>query len=269
MVTLSNPFHCRFSHPEFPIMRFNPEAWLMQRTVLGGLNTVLVKPSKSDPSILVVLCHGYGAPGTDLVPLYEEILDQLPEESEKPAFLFPEAPFDLSEQGMPHARAWWPLNMAKLMQMSAMNSFDEMRDVVPEGLLEARQALSQCVAECFDQQKWPETKVVLGGFSQGAMLAIDTAIRGSIDRIVGLLVYSGALICESQWLDCISKKPLELPLIQSHGTQDQVLPIATGRWLSQLLAQAGCHGSLDEFTGPHTIPAIALKKTAELLSKLS
>ena len=66
-------------------MRFEPEAWLMQRSVYGGLNSILVKPSKSDPSVLVVLCHGYGAPGTDLVSLYEEILDELPDGSDKPA----------------------------------------------------------------------------------------------------------------------------------------------------------------------------------------
>ena len=249
-------------------MRFDPEAWLMQRSVYGGLNSILVKPSKSDPSVLVVLCHGYGAPGTDLVSLYEEILDGLPDGSEKPAFLFPEAPIDLSDQGMHHARAWWPLNMAKMMQMSAMNSFDEMRTVVPEGLDEARQALCQCVAECCSQQKWLNQKIILGGFSQGAMLAVDTAVRGTVEGVVGLLIYSGALICESQWLDCVSKKPLNLPLVQSHGTQDQILPISTGRWLHQFLTKAGCQGSLAEFSGPHTIPANALKKTSELLSKL-
>lgn len=241
----------------------------MQRSVLGNLNTVLVQPAKSIPSILVVLCHGYGAPGTDLVSLYEEILDQLPEGCEKPAFLFPEAPFDLSDQGMLHARAWWPLNMAKLMQMSAMNSFDEMRDVAPEGLDEARQALCQCVSDCMEQQKWPDTRVVLGGFSQGAMLAVDTAIRHSIERVVGLLVFSGALICESQWLDAIAKKPLGLPIVHTHGLQDQVLPISTGRWLSQVLAKAKCQGMLDEFQGPHTIPLVALKKSAQMLMELT
>lgn len=249
-------------------MRFDPEAWQMQRSVYGGLNSILVKPSKSDPSVLVVLCHGYGAPGTDLVSLYEEILDELPDGSEKPAFLFPEAPIDLSDQGMTHARAWWALNMAKMMQMSAMNSFDEMRAAVPEGLDEARHALCQCVAECCTQQKWLNQKVVLGGFSQGAMLAVDAAVRGSMEGVVGLLIYSGALICEPQWLDCVSKKPLNLPLVQSHGTQDQILPIATGRWLNQFLTKAGCQGSFAEFSGPHTIPANALKKTSELLSKL-
>ena len=100
------------------------------------------------------------------------------------------------------------------------------------------------------------------------MLAVDTAVQGALEGVVGLLIYSGALICESQWLISVSKKPLNLPLVQSHGTQDQILPISTGRWLHEFLNKAGCQGSLAEFSGPHTIPANALKKTSELLSKL-
>ena len=39
--------------------------------------------------------------------LFEEILDFLPDDTPKPAFLFPEAPIDLEDEGMYGARAWW------------------------------------------------------------------------------------------------------------------------------------------------------------------
>lgn len=250
-------------------MRFDPEAWSLDRPSLGTLDAIAVWPAKTDPSCLVVLCHGFGAPGSDLVGLFEDILHHLPDDSPKPAFLFPEAPIDLEDEGMYGARAWWRLNMAQLMQMSASNSFDTMRDAVPDGIDEAREKLCACIELCRTQKKLPNLQIVLGGFSQGAMLTVDTALRGNIGPIVGLLVFSGALICESQWRKAALAKPLSIPLVQSHGIVDQILPIATGRWLHKLLHDIGCTGDLAEFHGSHTIPSEAMARTAKLLASIT
>ena len=155
--------------------------------------------------------------------------------------------------------------MAQLMQMSTTNSFDKMRDAVPEGIDEAREALCECIRHCKEKQKWQDMPLVLGGFSQGAMLTVDTALRGSVGPVIGLLVFSGALLCESLWRKAAKDKPLQVPVVQSHGTVDQVLPISTGRWLHELLRDIGCTGNLLEFNGPHTIPSEATELAAKLL----
>lgn len=250
-------------------MRFDPDAWSLHRHTFGTLNCVLITPLKEDPSSLVVLCHGFGASGTDLLGSFEDILYHLPEDCPKSAFLFPEAPIDLSDEGMYGAHAWWRLNMAQLMLMNATNSFDKMKDVVPEGIEEARNALCSCIEECRTANKWSDTPVVLGGFSQGAMLTVETALRGTVKPIVGLIVFSGALICESLWRAAAKDKPLEVPLVQSHGRQDQVLAISTGRWLNGLLRDIGCDGSLFEFDGPHTIPGEGPEQVANMLVQLN
>lgn len=249
-------------------MRFAPEAWSLNRPTLGSLDSILVRPAKTRPSCLVVMCHGFGAPGSDLVGLFEDILHYLPENASKPAFLFPEAPIDLEDEGMAGARAWWRINMAKLMQLSTANSFEEVRNSVPEGIDDAREKLCNCINACREQEKWDNLPIVLGGFSQGAMLTVDTALRGTVGPIVGLLVFSGALICESLWRKAALEKPLNIPVVQSHGTIDQVLPIATGRWLHSLLNQIGCSGELAEFHGPHTIPSDSVESAAKLLASL-
>ena len=100
------------------------------------------------------------------------------------------------------------------------------------------------------------------------MLTVDTALRGTVGPIVGLLVFSGALICETLWRKSILTKPLSIPIVQSHGLMDQILPISTGRWLHSLLLDAGGDGQLAEFNGPHTIPSEALEGTAKLLARL-
>ena len=156
--------------------------------------------------------------------------------------------------------------MAQLMQMSATNSFDKMRDAVPDGIDEAREALCECIRQCKEKMKWPEVPLVLGGFSQGAMLTVDTALRGSVGPITGMLVFSGALICESLWRSAAKNNPLKIPVVQCHGRIDQVLPISTGRWLHELLCDIGCYVEMIEFNGPHTIPGEATKLAARMLS---
>lgn len=251
-------------------MRFDPEAWFLNRSRFGTLDTVLIRPAKSVPSSLVVLCHGFGASGTDLLGLFEEILYHLPEDTPKSAFLFPEAPIDLSDEGMLGARAWWRLNMAQLMQMNATQSFDQMREAIPDGIDEARDALCECIQRCREEEKWSDLlPLVLGGFSQGAMLTVDTALRGSVGPVVGMLVFSGALICESLWRASAQSRPLQIPIVQSHGRIDPILPISTGRWLHQLLLDVGCQGELIEFNGPHTIPAESNEQAAKLLVDLA
>jgi phospholipase/carboxylesterase len=158
--------------------------------------------------------------------------------------------------------------MAQLMQMSATNSFDKIRNVKPEGVDEAREKLCKCIEECREKYNWHELPIVLGGFSQGAMLTVDTALRGRVKPLAGMLVFSGALICESLWREAAAANPISVPYVQSHGLVDQVLPIATGRWLNALLNDIRCVGQLAEFNGPHTISSEAIKNAAKLLASL-
>lgn len=250
-------------------MQFIPEEWKLQRVKLGGLQCVLILPANKLPASLIVLCHGYGASGADLVGLFEEVLYKLPEDTLQSAYLFPEAPIDLSDEGMYGSRAWWRLNMAQLMLLSQTNSFDQMRDVEPEGIQQARDALCACIQECVEKFGWSDAKIILGGFSQGAMLTVDTAMRGNLTSIAGLLLFSGALICESSWRNSTRLHPLQLPFVQSHGRLDPILPFETGKWLHELMLDAGCHGPFLQFDGQHTIPLEAIEHSAQLIARLT
>lgn len=254
-------------------MKFDPEAWVFSRPSLGELESVLISPAKQSPKSLVVLCHGFGAPGTDLVNLFDDLLYYLPDESPQFALLFPAGPIDLEDQGLPGGRAWWRLNMAKLMQMAATNSFHEMRNVEPPEIHEVRSQLVLCIRAaldklCADHALTAEPPVVLGGFSQGAMLSVDTLLRGNLTKVSGLFAYSGGLICESAWREC-SSKVRGLSFVQSHGTQDTVLPFETGQWLHELLKEMGMLGGMLRFDGPHTIPTEAIMQSAKLLHTIN
>ena len=241
-------------------MNANPiVTWGASTTQLGPLEAIIIAPNNVPPSHLAVLCHGYGAPGDDLVGLADWLIRRFEGTPCRPALVFPAAPIDLEPEGLPDGRAWWYLNMARLMQLTMAGSFDELRRETPPGLDAARQSLTEAVAAAFQLFENTELPLILGGFSQGAMLAIDTAIRGLPQPPQILVAFSGALICEDEWTAGIQRLS-NTTILQTHGHQDTILPFATGQWLGELLKKSGSpHYQMVPFDGGHGIPPSALE----------
>ena len=126
---------------------------------------------------LLVLLHGFGAPGTDLVSLATML--------SAPAgtrFAFPAAPLSLSSVpelgfGMMDARAWWLIDLERLQALQAGRVARVASEEVPAGLAAARDKLNQTLDALERGLGVPAGQTVLGGFSQGAMLATDVMLR--------------------------------------------------------------------------------------------
>lgn len=235
------------------------------RRRLGSLSTLVLDPADSHAKVerVVVLCHGYGAPGDDLVPLAEEIQAQV---GNRPIrYVFPAAPQSLDSLGIYGGRAWWPISIQSLLEEFEQGHHDVLRQFVPPGLSEAREALDLTIAAALDEVQLDRSRLVLGGFSQGAMLATETALHRG-DAIAGLLLWSGTLISESQWRSQAAQTP-PLKIVQSHGRFDPILPFVTATWLRDLLKESGHEVRWLEFNGPHTIPYEAIQASAQLLAE--
>jgi phospholipase/carboxylesterase len=219
------------------------------------------------PSIPVVICHGYGAPGTDLVGLAADWIDRLGASSERFRFVFPAAPNDLRHLGMPGGRAWWPLNMAQLAEKMESDRFEDLHDLEPDGLASARDKLVETIAAVQADLAAPVTRLVLGGFSQGAMLTMETSLRGLASAPELLIQFSGTLICKSAWKSNLGKLA-STQVFQSHGTRDPILPFTSAMALRDLLASSKVRVDFHAFDGPHTIDEDALEKSSKLLSAL-
>jgi phospholipase/carboxylesterase len=102
----------------------------------------------------------------------------------------------------------------------------------------------------------PMGRTVLGGFSQGAMLMTDVTLRLE-EAPLGLAILSGALVSRPEWAQRAARRS-GLPVFQSHGRQDPILPFEVAERLRELLDQAGLKVEFAPFSGPHTIPAGAL-----------
>lgn len=169
------------------------------RTHIDPLDCIVVDGGP-DPSIAVVICHGYGASYDDLAPLANEWIALMDDESSKKIrFIFPDAPHSLEDVGMPDARAWWPINMAGLAQAVQASRFDQLHKQEPPGIGPARKAVCEMIRNAKAELGGEQTPLVLGGFSQGAMLSTDVSIRGDVITPQVLLLFSGTLICEKVW----------------------------------------------------------------------
>ena len=238
-----------------------------KRERLGKLDCVVVQPDGTLPiEKVAVFCHGFGAPGDDLVGIAQELLSE--GESQAPTqLIFPAAPLSLDAHGMPGARAWWLLSIARLIEAMESEQFDQIREEVPEGIDDARTRLVETIEVALERVNLSERQLLLGGFSQGAMISMDVACRGLKEPPAALCLYSGALICEKHWKECASRLT-NCKILQSHGRQDAILPFAAGTWLRDMLVEAQCNVDFINFNGPHTIPMAAITRTARLLAAI-
>lgn len=235
------------------------------RSTIAGLDVVTVQLQPGPPSGLVVLCHGFGAPGTDLVGLAQALVTVAPALSSV-RFVFPAGPLSMAELGFGDARAWWMIDfeaLARLRQASP-EALREFRKREPDGMAAARRQLSALVTEVMNGTGLPFSKLVLGGFSQGAMITTDVALRLE-EAPAGLAVLSGTLLTEDTWrLKAAARAGL--PVFQSHGRLDEVLPFAGAQWLEALLTASGLKVDFRAFEGGHEIPRSVLDGLAGWLT---
>lgn len=218
------------------------------------------------PDLAVVLCHGFGAPGDDLVPIGHEIRQQDPVLGALVRFVFPAAPMVLDGHGPFASRAWWPLDQ-RVMEAAAFGGapLDIRREDPPE-LPGVRARLTALVEELCARESLAPSRVILGGFSQGAMAAIETTLHLPASP-AALCAFSGTLLGEERWRAAAPARR-GLPVLLSHGRQDTLLSFATAESLRDLLQECGLQVEFIPFDGPHTIPPEALRALVRLLRRL-
>jgi phospholipase/carboxylesterase len=234
-------------------------------TSIAGLECTQVAHQTSNDrySAAVIICHGFGAPGTDLVPVADEMLAMSPD-LENAIFLFPQAPLELDP--FFDARAWWMIDIERIQQLMSIGEFRELRNSNPPRLDACRKLIDEIVAVVMDQHGLSFAQIVLGGFSQGAMLATEVALKSS-GQLGGLIVWSGSLINETVWRKAASERA-SMRVVQSHGRLDPILPFAGAELLRDMLREFGHDVEFIAFDGPHTISATALGAACRLITQV-
>jgi phospholipase/carboxylesterase len=218
----------------------------------GGLDVVRLGSLREDErgGTLVVLLHGWRAPGGDLVPLARRLAHP------RARFLVPAAP--LAEPG--GGRAWWRLDGPARPVHAHTDELPKDHRPNPE-VSAARQAIQALLRDA--RERYAPDAIAIAGFSQGAMLALDVAIAADppVTRAAAL---SGVVLADS--LPALQRKQAIPPSIfVAHGSRDPVLPYAGGASIEKLLSAHGYPVSFFPFEGGHEIPPAVVTRLGQFL----
>jgi phospholipase/carboxylesterase len=179
-------------------------------------------------------------------------------------FVFPEAPIDLSDPafGRLPGRAWWPTDR----DASGGTPPRSVPDLVPVGLPAARACIDELLQEI--RAESPGAPLIVGGFSQGAMLTLDWTLRVDVaSRPRALVQLSGAPMCGDQWApripSCAGQR-----VFFSHGRSDAELSFETLEAFQRGLAAAGWEVTWFPFDGGHEVPLAPLRALKKFLQSL-
>ena len=155
------------------------------------------------PHNLVILLHGYGANGDDLIGLAPPFSKMLPNTE----FLSPNAPYPC--EGNPFGGLQW----FEVWQAEGTDRLAEVRN--------GAAIVNAFIDEELARRNLTDDKLVLCGFSQGTMLSLHIALRRAAP-CAGVLGFSGRLESPEILADEITVRP---PVMMIHGEEDPMLSI--------------------------------------------
>lgn len=225
----------------------------LQTVRIGNRNCLLKPPAEGAP--LIVMLHGYGADKSDLAPLSN--LVQTP----GVGWVFPDAPLEVPIGPHQVGRAWFPIPPAAFSAAMETGEMPTMAGPAPAALSDAARSVHKIIREL----QVPFKQVVLSGFSQGAMTALEVALTAP-EAPRGLALLSTTLVGREALLTRLEHlKGLEF--FQSHGERDTLLAVRFAEDLFKELQAAGLRGELATFRGGHEIPPEVMQRLGRYLIK--
>jgi len=160
--------------------------------------------SGGKPRRLVILLHGLGADGNDLIGLAPYWARLLPEAE----FLSPNAPFPCDMA--PYGYQWY-------------SSQDRSPEAVLGGVRAAAPILDAFIDEALEERGLGSGELALVGFSQGTMMSLFVGLRRAAP-VAGIVGFSGRLLAPELLASELRSRP---PVLLVHGTEDPLVPYSS------------------------------------------
>ena len=202
--------------------------------------------SGGKPKQLVILCHGLGADGNDLIGLAPHYAKVLP----NAIFVSPNAPFQCDMS--PFGYQWFSLQ-------------EHTEEAMLAGAQKAQPILDAFIDQQLAKYKLTERNLALVGFSQGTMVSIFTVPRRKIP-VAGVVAYSGRLIGNDLMAQEIRCNP---PMVMINGDQDELVPVTLQPAAVDTLRALGV--KIESHIRPglgHSIDDVGIKIAQDFLSAL-
>lgn len=169
--------------------------------------------AKGQATELVVLLHGYGADGNDLIGLAPHWQDRMPGAE----FVAPNAPDRVP--GAPSGFQWFPISRLDPHEMR-------------NGVATAAPRIEEFIEAELARLRLPPERLVLAGFSQGAMLSLHLGLRRAT-LPAAIIGFSGLLAMPPP------EGNTRPPVLLTHGDADQVIPVNAMFAAASVLGRAG------------------------------
>jgi phospholipase/carboxylesterase len=200
-----------------------------------------VREAAGEPAGALVLFHGRGADEHDLYPLFD--------------FLDPERRL----LGVtPRGPLWLPPGGAHWYKLQKVGFPDR------ETFLATYEKVGSWLDGFLDEHGIVHNKAVLGGFSQGAVMAYSFGLGAGRPRPAALIALSGFIPTVDGFELDLSEIP---PVAIGHGTYDPVISVEFGRRARQLLEEAGSSVLYREYPLPHAIDPSYLVELRDWLTR--
>ncbi len=212
----------------------------------GNQETEIIIESSEPTQQVVIWMHGLGADGNDFVPIVEEL--DFPKKAAT-RFIFPHAPvMPVSINGGMMMRAWYDILQADLT-----------RRVDMEGIMASVERIAHLLAS-ENQKGIPVENIVLAGFSQGGVIALQTALHLNLP-LAGVMALSTYLPLRDS-IDNHHKQNIFL----AHGVDDGVVPyneaLSSLDWLRE-------HGHAVEWHNYPMMHSVCIEEIADISNWLS
>ena len=218
-------------------------AWLWLQTV--ALSAIV---RGGNGPLSLVLLHGYGSRAEQWLQ-FEHVL-QVPNDGR---LIFLQGPLRGPVSG---SRGWWWLNIEG--HVPPGSRLPDFSTASPGGIKVASRLVREYLADV-------DGPIVLGGFSQGAMLSAEIAFQTD-QELAGLVLLGGTTVNETAWLEHLAGRR-RLPIFITHGRNDSVLPFAIAERFANRLSASGLNVTWVPFEGGHEVPAIVVSALNEFLAK--
>lgn len=216
------------------------------------MDTIIQEPlSNSRAPITLIWLHGLGVDGSDFESFQKELsqfggLDNV-------RMVLPSAPVrDITAYKLA-MNGWYDFYS---------ETFEDLEKEDVDGMNQSADLINAIIEE--QRQKYPESPIWLGGFSQGAAMALIVGLS-QIQPIAGIIALSGYVPHHPRFTE-LSDVAKQTPIYMAHGTLDSVITIAQARASLEILNKAGATVEFFDYPMMHEICPDEVTDIAEFIN---
>jgi len=207
----------------------------------------------ANPDAAVIWMHGLGADGNDFVPIVNEM--RLPA-SPAIRFVFPHAPVrPVTLNNGFRMRAWYDLSAGDITNRADLPGVRTSQTQIDA--LIAREKTRGIAAR----------RIVLAGFSQGGVIAIQTGVRYP-ERLAGIVALSTYVVQPEKLAEEGTPANRDIPIFMAHGTYDPMIRLEWGEASRRALVAAGYKVEWHTYPMQHSVVMEEIDAVKAFLGKV-